>query len=537
MGKKSRNGTIDLDNESNTPPILDIGFSDPLFSTAAHPTRPVIVSGLGTGHVFCHSYNAEALENSLSAERSNFLSKEKTNKVQLSSLKKKWWRTEGDHANLVGDEAVSICWKTRRHKGSCRSVMFDILENEAGDNVFTVGTDNMLKKAKTETGKVQSKIDMSAYLEGIPRDAITTLAMSNTHPFLVSGSENGSIFVFDSTNLSAGKLKFRLGNVQEDAINKILPMPAVSAYHFLALGSTRLAHIDIRKGIISQSDDQADELLSMCYPADFVNANKNDTVIVTHGEGVITLWRNSTNGLSDQISRVKVNKNASIDAIISTMNSGDDSLVNSVWCGDSEGYLHRVDYKRGKVAETRVHSSVMSKSGAVDEVGGLDIDYEYRLVSSGMEGLKIWSGQAFEEIENFESDDANGEDSSSDDLESSEFDSDVCFSGSDQDVDDGESGSDLEIASATEQEAADGDVNDFVEEVSNASEERPKINKKKRGDVFQIVQKAKKEKIDIGKFAKKKHERDDKPHSGVKNKERSVKKGGSTSGIAKFDGL
>lgn len=47
------------------------------------------------------------------------------------------------------------------------------------------------------------------------------------------------------------------------------------------------------------------------------------------------------------------------------------------------------------MVETRVHSAALGKLGGFDEVGGLDIDYDYRLISSGMEGLKVWSG-AFE---------------------------------------------------------------------------------------------------------------------------------------------
>ena len=37
-----------------------------------------------------------------------------------------------------------------------------------------------------------------------------------------------------------------------------------------------------------------------------------------------------------------------------------------VWCGDSEGLLHRINYKRGRVVETRLHSVAKGKHGAVD---------------------------------------------------------------------------------------------------------------------------------------------------------------------------
>ena len=193
-------------------------------------------------------------------------------------------------------------------------------------------------------------------------------------------------------------------------------MPAVSAYHYLTLGSTTLAHIDIRKGIITQSDDQEDELLAMCFPSDEVSQS-NDTVLVSHGEGLITIWKNSKNKLMDQLSRVKVNKSASIDTIISTMNADNEDMANSVWCGDSEGLLHRINYKRGRVVETRLHSVAKGKHGAVDEVGILDIDFDYRLVSAGMDTLKIWSNTQDEEQNDEDVDDDN-DDSDGDDSES-----------------------------------------------------------------------------------------------------------------------
>lgn len=542
MGRKFKSSNKTSYLESFTPPILEVGFSDPLFSCAAHPTRPIVVSGLGTGHVFCHSYDPDALEESLLTKRDRFLSSEKSREAQPSLLKDKWWKFEADHAKIASDQSLTVSWKTKRHKGSCRSVLFDMLENSAGESVFTVGTDNMLKKAKTESGKVQSKVDISRFLQN-ETDSITTMSMANTHPFLVTGTEDGNLLVFDSNDLSGGKVKFTLSDVHEDAINKILAMPAISPYHFLALGSTKLAHVDIRKGIITQSDDQADELLSMCYPTEFVNGNKNDTAVVSHGEGVLTLWKNSVNGFSDQISRVKVNRNASIDAIISTMNSGDD-MINSVWCGDSDGYLHRVDYKKGKTVETRVHSSLMSKSGAVDEVGGLDIDFDYRLISSGMEGLKIWSGQTFEGCEDSEFDEESDDNSSSDDVDMSGFGSDSTSTSSD-DEDGDEDGEEDGDADEDEDEyedqrgsQADSNSSDGVVSVSkkNDLDGYHAPGDRKRGNVFHDSQKAKKEKIDKKGIASKTNGNRERLAEN-RSKEASSKNGLLNHGISRFDDL
>lgn len=423
MAKKKSKGLSSAHSalESSVSPILEVNFTDPLFSIAAHPTRPIIVSGLATGGLYCNTYDPEKLEESQEKERIRIIEeikKKEGRHVKLSSvssLNKKWWKIVDDHTNIEGNDGIVTNWKTKRHKGSCRSVIFDPLESSIGENIYSVGTDHVIKKANTETGKVIGKKTIKDFED--PSDISTKLSHSATHPFLLVGSENGDVLVYDSKNLSS-QLKFNVRKSNDDAINHILPMPAVSAYHYLTLGSTTLSHIDIRKGIITQSDDQEDELLSMCYSADCLNDNKNDTVLVSHGEGIVTIWKNSKNNFADQLSRIKINPHASIDAIVSSMSNQDDDMAASVWCGDSEGYIYRVNHKQGKVVETRVHSTVRSKHGAIDEVGMLDIDYDYRLISAGMDSLRIWSGNILEKFDLLSDDEGSSSDSDADDLDS-----------------------------------------------------------------------------------------------------------------------
>lgn len=418
--KKSNSINAARQLESDVSPILEIHYSDPLFSMAAHPTQPILAQGLATGDVFCTRYNAEALELQQKEKRQEIMKEEvanfkKGNTSQViksvSQLKKKWWTIIDDHTN---DTNAWIMWNAKRHRGSCRSVLFDPLENSLGQNLYSAGSEGVIKKANTETGKVISKTDISDHIN--KNDAITKLCSSYTHPFLLSGTENGHILVYDSNNLKKNELKFKVSNVHDDAVNHILAMPAVSAYHYLSIGSTSLCHIDIRKGIVTQSDDQEDELLSMCYATDHINDNKNDTVLVAQGEGVVTIWKNSKNKLLDQLTRIKVKKGVSLDAIIPSMNNDTEEMTNSVWCGDSEGFLHRIDHKVGKIVETRVHST--ASKGEVDEIGNLEIDYDYRLISSGMDSLKIWS-QNVRTIEEESSDESNESRDESDESDSS----------------------------------------------------------------------------------------------------------------------
>lgn len=454
MAKKKKSNSSNAARllESSTSPILEVKYSEPLFTVAAHPQRPILLTGLATGHIYCSTYDADKLEEKQSTQREqlSLLEKEafKTGKIasinkSVSQLKQKWWTVIEDNAEITEGMNVVNNWKTKRHKGSCRSAIFDPLESSLGENIYSVGTDHIIKKANTETGKVLSKVTISDHYSD-KKDAVTKLAHSTSHPFLLSGTENGDVLVFDSNNMGSNQLKFNVSKAHDDSINHILPMPAVSAYHYLTLGSTTLSHIDIRKGIITQSDDQEDELLSMCFGSEFTNDNKNDTVLVSHGEGIITIWKNSKNKLMDQLSRIKVNKDASIDAIVPTMNCEDDEMAASVWCGDSEGLLHRVNYKKGKVVETRVHSSSVGKYGAADEVGMLDIDYDYRLISAGMDSLRIWSNQEDLNSDHDESDDSSDsdDDDDSDDSADSENNSDINNDNQSSD-DEGDSASDL----------------------------------------------------------------------------------------------
>lgn len=411
MVKKGATRTDPGKLETSTAPILELSFTEPLFSAAVHPTKPIIAAGLGTGHLYCYSYDAETLETS------KFTDKSRSNTLP-SVVDKKWWTVVDDHLKAKTD-GVSTIWKTKRHKGSCRSVIFDTTAGSEGKFLYSAGTDHVIKKAETETGKVVAKTSIAEhYLNNT--DSVTTLTVSANSAFLLAGTDSGDVLVYDKNDLGSGKLKFKVERANEDSINKILPMPCVSDYHYLTLGSTTLAHIDIRKGIVSQSDDQSDELLSMCYPTDFITQNKNDTLLVTHGEGIVSIWRNSTNRFSDQLSRVNVNKNALVDCIVPTFDIGDDDMRDSVWCGDSEGWIHRINYKKGKVVETRQHSDF-------DDVAGLDIDPEYRLVSYGMDTLKIWSGQKQADVL------ADDDSSSSSDFSGSSEDE----NGSEEDEDDG----------------------------------------------------------------------------------------------------
>jgi WD40 repeat protein len=107
--------------------ICAIPFDHDLFTQAIHPAEPVISVGLSSGHVQTYRLPAGASNDG-----------------------------NGDEtlASESGFGHIETAWKTRRHKGSCRTVAFSV----DGAQLFSAGTDGVVKVADVTTGNVVAKI-------------------------------------------------------------------------------------------------------------------------------------------------------------------------------------------------------------------------------------------------------------------------------------------------------------------------------------------------------------------------------------------
>lgn len=286
-----------------------------------------------------------------------------------------------------------------------------------GQFVYSIGTDNVLKKAVTETGKVVKKLTLKDH-----KAKITKMVKATAHPFLLLGDEDGNVMMLNSETL---ELKNTIKKIHNgDAINDIFHFDKRSIYKFISLGQTTLAYWDARESNASDfqiapdddetkrkvllSDDQEDEILC----GTFVDSQVGDTIVCGMGEGILTVWKPEKNDLEDQLSRIKISKGESVDCIVPTLQ--DD---NCVWCGCSNGNIYKVDAKRGKIVEIRNHSKY-------DEVTFLDLDCDYRVISGGMDKLKIWEFVAADEEEDDgfdDSEDESGSNNSDSDSESEDF--------------------------------------------------------------------------------------------------------------------
>lgn len=108
--------------------VCTLPLSSDLFTQAIHPEQPVVSVGLASGH------------------------------VQTFRLPSEDASSEDDEASTsssrTGKGHIDTMWRTRRHKGSCRSLGF----STDGEMLYSAGTDGLVKAAKSETGQVENKI-------------------------------------------------------------------------------------------------------------------------------------------------------------------------------------------------------------------------------------------------------------------------------------------------------------------------------------------------------------------------------------------
>ncbi len=108
--------------------VCTLPLSSDLFAQAIHPEEPVVSVGLASGHV--QTFRLPSLEG-----------EDDEDAAPNSSAR-------------TGKGHIDTMWRTRRHKGSCRTLGF----GTDGKTLYSAGTDGMVKAASTETGQVQNKI-------------------------------------------------------------------------------------------------------------------------------------------------------------------------------------------------------------------------------------------------------------------------------------------------------------------------------------------------------------------------------------------
>lgn len=423
-----------------------------VFTTAVHPTEPLLTVGLSSGHV--ETYRLPAVDENLS--------------------------DPGDADNSVlsaagsanGKGTVDSLWATRRHKGSCRCLAYA----HDGSTMYSAGTDSLVKQFDPTTGRVVAKVLIPSATT--KPDAPTLLRVLNPQSALLA-TDSGALHIYDLRDGRLGAKPSQSHYPHADYVSSVtaLPPTAESTSGFpkqwVSTGGTTLAVTDVRRGVLVRSEDQEDELLSGCFvPGLGPKKNRNNGVLaVGSGSGVLTLWDRGS--WDDQQERIIVDNGAgggkgsnlggeSIDAL--ALVPQDLGLGKKIVCGVGDGSLRVVD-----LVKRQVEVSHNLRHDDMEGVVSLEFDCGNRLISAGGRTVKVW-----EELSELQGGDDDEDDSGDDD---SENDSD------DDDDDDGDEAKAGKKRAADSESASDDDSSDdeFVAEMQRRVKRRKEVQKNRLG--------------------------------------------------------
>ncbi|KAI9672407.1 MAG: WD repeat-containing protein jip5 [Trizodia sp. TS-e1964] len=341
--------------------ICSLPLTSEIFALSIHPKEPIFAAGLAGGHV-----EVRKLPEILDAE-GNY--------------------TQCDAETGFG--CVELAWRTRRHKGSCRCLSF----GADPDVLYSAGTDGILKVASTESGQVISKIaipqDQSSHFENAPT-VIHALSPQN----LLLATDSGSLCVYDlraPTYFTSPQRPQTVLFPHEDYISSIAPLSPSStstsgtSKQWVSTGATTLAVTDLRRGVLVQSIDQRDDLLS-CLFVDGLptkgGRRSGEKVIVGNSSGLMTTWERGAWLDQDErivVARARFESIDSLAVLPERMQLGGKVIA----AGMGDGSVRFVELGINMVVDGCQHDDVES-------VVGLGFDVSGRMISGGGEVIKLW---------------------------------------------------------------------------------------------------------------------------------------------------
>lgn len=390
-------------------PIFNIHHqADPLFAAKCHPSEPIFITGTATGHVQAYRYDIDKLEE-IYQDQDKF-------PYDISCVK----------YDNFDDDSIVVHWHTKRHKISCRDLCFDL--PSGGNKVHTIGSEGIIKTADVKTGEVISKFICDKDNNyNFKIGSFTKCISPPGKNFLIVGDEEGNVMCHDTREKHLKLIynpfrKLHLG----EGINSINYCWPKSDYKIITTGSTTVCELDLRKPEepLHISEDQEDEVLCSSW----LDQEKQETMICGMGDGIITTWKPEMNKWKDQISRIRIVKDDTVESLISAM----DSESRFMYGGCSNGHIAKIDIKGGKVVE-RFFQHDPEEDDKPDEVLGLDLDYNYRLVSFGTDGFKIWENETNSGGNNNDDDDDDDDDDMDSSNDSSDY-SDINSTDGEEDI-------------------------------------------------------------------------------------------------------
>ena len=398
--------------------LCTLPLASDVFTTALHPSLPLLTVGLSTGRVHTYRIPSSSSPDSQTPPDDSHITK-KSSSPKANSKSKGILPAE----NANGRGSIQELWSTRRHKGSTRCLTYSY----SGDTIYSAGTDSLLKHFSTETGKVISKFAVPSQT-ALP-DAPTLLRVLNPQTLLLA-TDSGALHILDvREDGKIGSKPAQTHYAHGDYVSSVSPLPATETStsgfpkQWVSTGGTTLAVTDVRRGVLVRSEDQEDELLSSTFvPGLGPKGNReNGVVVVGSGSGVLTMWdRGSWDDQQERIivDGVKKGGGESLDAIVKVPEEM--GLGKKVVCGLGDGSLRVVD-----LGKREVQRGINLRHDDTEGVIEMGFDSEGRLITAGGQTVKVWeelselqkSGEDDEEEEEDDDEDEDEDDDSDSDLD------------------------------------------------------------------------------------------------------------------------
>lgn len=418
--------------------ICTVPLQSDVFAQVIHPSEPLFLIGLSSGHVQAYKLptDTDSLDDdSDDGSASPVKVADAPNGNGFGHMTSSLRRSSTTSLSESGLGSIDTFWKTRRHKGSCRTLAF----NHDGDICYSAGSDGLIKAFLTETGRVVSKIAIPQSADAEDDDGPTVMHALSPQTLLLA-TDSGKLCLQDLRQ-GGREIVSKASQVWtphgREHVNALIPLPASGtstsgfSKQWVSVGGTTLAVTDLRKGTIAISEDQEVELTSVALVRGLKKGGTSvgEKVVVGQGDGVISLWERGVWGDLDE--RIVVDRDGvGVESLVELPpGAGHGKLkLNEklVAMGLEDG---RVRFAR--IGRNGIVAEMDLKHDEIDGPIGLGFDVEGRMISAGGNVVKVWTeakglpgggrggGAKHDLSSDDDSEDSGADDSSEDDERSS----------------------------------------------------------------------------------------------------------------------
>lgn len=177
----------------------------------------------------------------------------------------------------------------------------------------------------------------------------------------------------------------------DDYVSSLTPLPPSDAStsgfskQWVTTGGTTLAVTDLRRGVLVQSEDQEEELLSSVFVGGLGKrgTSRGEKMIVGTAGGILTLWERGV--WDDQDERIILDSSEggeSVDCL--SLLPSDLTTKPTIAAGMGNGMIALVEIGQNKIVDVLRHDDL-------EGVIGLGFCHDGRMISAGGQTVKVWT--------------------------------------------------------------------------------------------------------------------------------------------------